>query len=213
MFKVDSIEKRAEDAQREVRWFPCTGKVFGDQSPTPLKMQVRAGGEKWNRAWTAGMQEYAKGLPSGKRRRFNQNAQNPMTIDAEALVAANRAAIRESGVLVAVAACGPIVEFLDQPLPPDVGKAYAFSDGVLPEALRALYRRRADGWYEIPVQTAPPEVLLLDAGDVDRLLKFPDFVNQVAEFRRQLVDEDAEGEEEELGNSASGSAPADAGQS
>jgi len=208
-FDLEKVEAQADQVDVDERWFPLEGRRFGDTASLPLKVKVASGGEAWQRGWTKGAQAYAKGLSPSERRRFNENATNPLTIDAPALPRANRAAIRESGALLAVALVGPIIDDPDGPLPPDVAEAYGMKS--LPKEIRELYRLMTDGRWMIPVQVDPPEAFVASAEQIDRLLKYPDFVNQVGNCRRLLVEEGAEGLEEELGNFVGGSGTPDGG--
>ncbi len=211
LFNIEEIEQAAKAVDREERWFALEGRRFGEHSPMPLKVKVHSGGEAWTRSWTKGAQDYAKSLSPSERRRFAENSANPLTMDADALVKANRAAIRGSGMLVAVALVGPVVGDVDEKLDPVVAKSYGFDK--LPASVRALYERMADGTWAIPLQAEPPQEFVASDEQVHRLLAFPDFVNQVANCRRILVDESLESEEEALGNSAGGSASSGLGES
>lgn len=203
LFDVEELERRADALQEEQRWFELEGRVFGDTSPRPLKVLVTSGGDAWSRGWTRGCQEYARRLSPAARRRFHENAQSPLTIDSDALPQATRSAIRESGALLKVAFVGPILQSLEAPLGKDLAAAYGIDK--LPADVAALYVRQPDGTYKIPAQTAPPAIWTATSDQVFRLLKYPDFVNQVANARRLLVDEELEDEEDALGNSGGGS--------
>lgn len=203
-FDVSKIDQQAGQVDADLRWFALEGRRFGDTAPLPLKVQVTSGGDDWQRGWTKGAQSYARKLGPGERRRFNENSANPLTIDAAALPVANRAAIRESGALKKVALVGPVVDDLDAPLDSEEARAYGFHR--LPEAVKAHYRQRVDGKWQIPIQAEPPGEFLATPEQVDQLLKHSDFVTQVGNARRLLVEEGAEALEEELGNFVGGSA-------
>ncbi len=196
-FDIDKLEQNAKAIEREVRWFPLEGRRFGEHSPMPLKIKISSGGEEWARCWNKGAQAYAKDLSPSERRRFGENAANPLTMDAEALLRANRAAIRGSGMLAAVALVGPVVDDPSKPLSPEYHDVFGAS---LPSEVVAKYKRRSDGMSSYPLQSDPPEDWIASDDQIHRLLAYPDFVNQVANFRRILVDEGAEGEAEALGN-------------
>lgn len=198
MLNLDVVESGAKKVDTEERWFALEGRRFGQYAEMPLKVKVRSGGEAWSRAWTRGAQDYSKDLSPGARRRFAESSANPLTMEADALVKANRSAIRGSGALLAVAACGPVVDDPSKPLSPKLAKIYGSE--TLSASAQAAYQRRPDGLYEIPVSSDPPEEFVATDDQVFRLLAFPDFVNQVANARRMLVEESAEVLEEELGN-------------
>lgn len=202
---ADRIEANAEAVSRDEGWFALKSLAFGPQSPTPLKVKVANNNSAWRRGWTMGCQSYAKDLTAAGRRRFSENCQNPMTIDSDALPKANRAAIRESGALLEVAVIGPILDDLDAPLPRDIQKTYEIESEMLPESLKKLYVRRPDGRYAIPLSTEPPAEWLCTDDQVYRLLKFDDFVNDIGEAHRLLVEEGSRALEDDIQNLQSGS--------
>lgn len=203
LFDVEAIERQARAVDDDVRWFALEGRQFGETSPIPLKVKVATGGDAWGRGWTKGMQDFARGLSPKKKKAFNVSATNPLLIDTAALEKANRKAIAESGALLMVAMVGHPLEDPNAPLPTHLQALYGGEK--LPAEVREAYRLRDDGMWEIPLQAEPPAALIAAPEQVQRLMAFREFVNQVGGARRELVEDAAEDEETELGNLPGGS--------
>jgi hypothetical protein len=209
MFNLDQVERQSAEVDQDERWFVLEGRRFGDTSPMPLKVKVRSGGDKWQRGWTKGAQAYAKDLSPSARREFDRGSGNPLTINPDALPRANRAALRESGALLAVAVVGPELDDLDHPMTAAQEKIYGFKK--LPASIRPHYLKRTDGKWAIPVQAEPPAEFRASDEQVSHLHKYPEFVNGVGRARQLLVEEGKESLEDELGNFVAGSGGAAGG--
>lgn len=186
-FPLSQIEANARDAELVARWFVLSGTVFGDGCRLPLKLHITAGGQAWYDGWTRGLREYKRGLPALERRRFDLAAAGrTSTIPHPAMAAANRAAARRSGAILAVAPVCPVVVDPDVPLEPAIAQTFQMPS-LAPE-LRALYRQRpADGLWELPLEVAPTPDLIATRGQVERLLGDDDFAVQVGRCHAELV--------------------------
>ena len=215
-FRSEAVEAAANLVDRDVDWRMCEGRKFGLESGYALRIKIGTGGTAWNRGFVKGCQVYARKLSGSKQRQFAKNCTNPATMDSDALVIANRSAIRVSGILKEVAYAGPTFE--------NEEKFRAWVAGQLPLVVSgeseeppkdpdSYFRQSADGSWSIPLSVDPPEEYEADEAQIFKLLAYDEFLLQVGVQRRILEEEGAQSEDDELGNLLTGLEPPPAGPS
>jgi len=207
LINVEAIKARQQELDDSERWFAFDGPVLGELSPTPFKVKIYAGGKRWGDGWTKGMQDYVRGLPGNQKRRFQQeHSRTHVTLPPGCLELANRAAIRASEAVRAVALVGPPLESLEGPLPDAIATTYGLPQGSsFPEDVLRAYVLGDDGTYRIPLQATPPEMFLASPEQVLAFMGLREFVNDVGAFHAQLMEGETEQEAPALKNSVSGS--------